>query len=116
MTQPASLRPIRIAMPLPPGVHVGALVGYRGRIQSEHWSTFYVSEIDDRNRLTLIDRDYPNVTTLRQVAPVHVVATGKAVEMCNGGREAGNPGNGWNLHFCELRDCGCDQHERVRTS
>ncbi len=111
----AALHPIAITMPLPAGVHLGALVGYRGRIRSEHWSTFYVADVDDRNRLTLVDRDYPNVTMLRQVAPGHVVPTGDRVDLCECGHEAGNPGQGWNLGHCELRDCGCLLHDTSRT-
>ncbi len=113
----ADLRPIRIVMPLPAGVHVGALVGYRGRIQSEHWSTFYVSEADDRNRLTLIDRDYPGVTTLRNVHPGHVVPTGETIAMCDGcGHEAGNPGVHESYGYCEARPCDCRNHHEPRPS
>lgn len=67
---------------------VGAMVRYHGTIASEHWAPFYISAIDDRGRLTLIDRDYPNVTTLRGVRPGSVTPTGEMLDLCGCGHEA----------------------------
>lgn len=93
---------------------VGAVVRYHGSITSEHWSTFYIAAVDDRGRLTLIDRDYPNVTTLRQVRPNSVTPTGETVDMCDCGHEAGAPRGNWSGH-CELRGCDCWNHTEERT-
>ncbi len=79
----AVLHPVRIVRPLPPGVHVGAGVGYRGRRTAEHYSTFYVVEVDEAtNLLTLTDRDYPSVTTLHNVHPSTVRPTGQTISTC----------------------------------
>lgn len=69
-------------------VQVGSVVDYHGSITSEHWSTFYVSEIGADRRLTLIDRWYPTVTVLRRVGRANVTPTGEVLDLCACGHEA----------------------------
>ncbi len=84
---------------------LGAVVRYHGRITSEHWSTFYIAAIDNA-RYTLIDREYPNVTVLRQVARTSITPTGEVVPMCGDCHHEARPSQrGWNLDQCEV--CGC---------
>jgi len=106
----AALRPIPITMPLPAAVHPGAVVGYRGRIRHEHGTIVYIQAADDRNRLTLVDRDYPSVTVLHHVHPGHVVPTGVTVVLCDQCQhETGWSGRGHTYGYCEAL-CGCRNH------
>lgn len=66
---------------------VGTIVKYHGSITSEHWSTFYVADTDEQGRYTIIDRDYPQVTTLRQVRRASITPTGETTELCACGHE-----------------------------
>ncbi len=112
----AVLHPIRIVRPLPAGVHVGAVVGYRGRRTSEHYSVFYVAEVDEAaGLLTLTDRDYPTVTTLRNVHPSVVRPTGQTIHLCGCGHETGWSGRGTNYGWCEAQPCNCQLHDHIRT-
>lgn len=110
----AALHPIRVGMPLPAGVHVGALVEYRGRHTAEHYTLFYVAAVDeDTNLLTLTDRDYPSVTTLHNVHPNVIRPTGATVVLYDGcGHEAGTRG-GHNYGYCDAL-CGCRLHHHIR--
>lgn len=94
---------------------VGAMVTYHGSITTEHWAPFYIAAVAADGRLTLIDRDYPNVTTLRQVRPNSVTPTGETIQMCACGHEAGAARHNWSGH-CELRSCTCWNHTEERTS
>ncbi len=113
----AALHPIAITMPLPAGVHPGAVVGYRGRKTAEHYTTFYVEAVDEQtNLLTLTDRDYPSVTTLHNVHPSVVRPTGHTVDLCDGcGHEAGWSGRGTSYGYCEAHPCPCRNHHDMRT-
>jgi len=117
----ASLRPITVGTPTDNGaaVQVGALVRYRGRISYERGNAFYISAVklspDHRyDTYTLIDRDYPSVTVLRKVGRGSIVPTGETIEMCECGHEAGNPGRGGSLGYCEATPCECRNHYQPR--
>lgn len=94
---------------------LGALVRYHGRYTAEHWSTFYIHSIDGA-RFTLIDREYPNVTQLRQVARTSITPTGEVIPLCDGCQhEVRGAWRGWNLDQCEA--CGCsDRAHEARKS
>lgn len=93
----------------------GALVRYHGRYTAEHWSTFYIAAIVGA-RYTLIDREYPNVTQLRQVARTSITPTGETIPLCGDcAHEARAAWRGWNLDQCEV--CGCqDRSHETRQS
>lgn len=83
---------------------IGAMVRYHGSITSEHWAPFYISAIDETGRLTLIDRDYPQVTTLRGVRPGSVTPTGEILNLCECGHEVAFNGSTYssNCGVCGL--------------
>lgn len=84
---------------------LGALVRYHGRYTSEHWATFYIHAVTGA-RYTLIDREYPNVTVLRQVSRTSITPTGEVIPLCGDcHHEATASWRGWNLNRCEV--CGC---------
>ncbi len=108
-----ALHPIQVTPPLPAGIHIGALVTYRGRKTSEHHSTFIVTCVDG-GLLTLLDRAYPGVTTLNNVHPRVVTPVGVTVALCGCGHETGWSGRGTNYGYCEAYPCPCDRHGTVR--
>lgn len=114
----AVLHPIRIGTPLPAGVHLGALVRYRGRRAAEHYTTFYVEAVDATTHLlTITDRDYPGVTTLYNVHPSVVQPTGQTVDLCDQcGHEGGNPGVHDSYGYCQAHPCQCRNHHQTRTN
>jgi hypothetical protein len=118
----ASLHPITVGTTTDPGtpVQVGALVCYRGRIRYEQGNVFYISAVEESpdhryDTYTLIDRDYPSVTVLRQVSRGSIVPTGETIDMCDCGHEAGNPGRGGSSGYCEAQPCECRNHYQPRS-
>jgi hypothetical protein len=109
-----ALRPIPVGTVHDAGLPLalGAVVTYHGRIRSEHHNVFYVAAIEDTG-FTIIDREYPSVTTLANVARGSLRPTGEVVVLCHCGHEAGPGRSGatWCEHRAGERYCGCTDHD-----
>lgn len=113
-----TLRPILIATPHDAGLPLtgGALVTYHGRRLGERNSIFYVATVED-DEYTIIDRDYPGVTTMHGLSRNVIRPTGDRIVLCDCGHEAGRRAD-HDPTWCTYRDggdyCGCANHEDIR--
>jgi hypothetical protein len=94
----------------------GALVTYHGRRLGERGSIFYVADVDD-DGYTIIDKDYPGVTTMYGLSRRLIRPTGDRIDLCGCGHEAGRRTDR-DPAWCMYRDggdyCGCDLHGTIR--
>lgn len=113
-----TLHPILIPTVHDDGLPVtpGALVTYHGKRVDERGSIFYIAAVDD-NGYTIIDRDYPGVTTMWGLSRRLIRPTGDSIVLCSCGHEGGRR-TGRDPAWCMYRDggdyCGCDRHDTIR--
>lgn len=103
-------------LPLTPG----ALVSYHGRRLGERNTIFYVTDVDqddDEDGYTIVDKDYPGVTTLHGLDRSIIRPTGDRIDLCDCGHEAGRRVD-HDPTWCTYRDggdyCGCERHTDIR--
>lgn len=110
----AALTPILIGTVHDAGLPVtgGALVTYHGSIRWRHGDLHYIADVNGEKCL-IRDRDYPSVDPL-WVRRGPIRPTGRTVDMCGCGHEAGNLGR-HNSTKCEVIECGCLDHDTIRT-
>lgn len=113
-----TLHPIPVATKYDAGLPLtrGALVTYHGKRLGERNTIFYVAAVDD-DGYTIIDKDYPGVTTLHGLSRQNIRPTGDSIVLCDCGHEAGRRVDR-DPTWCTYRDggayCGCANHETVR--